>query len=104
MSGMTFGGDQIRDASVEEVDLSAAVADKLLPGTTGIPGGYAVVKDESSPGKRKWAAVGSASIMQLIFSADWIVTAGYGAYVPDMYEIGAGFATEIGAESVLEVG
>ena len=58
---VVLDGQQVRDQSIEEVDLASGVTDKLLPDPTNVTDGWVLTKDEASPGKRKYAAPGAAS-------------------------------------------
>lgn len=51
-----------------------------------------------------YVALPDLTLTKLSATASQTITAGYGAYAPDTYEIGAGLYLEVSAGSVMEIG
>lgn len=70
---------------------------------SGAPDGTKFIRDDGTL-QTVTASLPDLVTTKLSVTADQTVAAGYGAYIPDLYEIGATFALEVGAGSVLEIG
>jgi hypothetical protein len=76
----------------------------VLPALQGLLG-QSLINDGS--GNLSWVTISSVNditMSKLVPLSNELIPPGYGAFLPDRYEVVLGFITEIGLNSVLEIG